>query len=235
MTGELSTPPLDSLSRSPSAEERSRVSALGEHAPDPTLLSHLLHTRRSVRRYLDREVPHAVIEAALEAARWAPSPHNSQPWRFAILRTQASRQKLATALGERWRADLAADGMPKEQIDQLIGRSRERIGGAPLVLILSLTWEDLDVYPDEQRQAAERLMAAQSLGAVAQNVMLTAHSFGVASCWMCAPLFCPDVVREALELPPQVVPQALLTLGYPAVVQPVRERRPLSELVLLDA
>jgi hypothetical protein len=42
------------------------------------------------------------------------------------------------------------------------------------------------------------------------------------------------VVREALDLPSDVVPQALITMGYPAVDQPVRERRPLDDLILLD-
>jgi coenzyme F420-0:L-glutamate ligase/coenzyme F420-1:gamma-L-glutamate ligase len=175
-----------------------------------------------------------MVRAVLEAARWAPSPHNSQPWRFAVLRSSVARDRLAAALAVRWRADLAADGMPGEQIEKLIGRSRERIGGAPVALIISLTWADLDLYPDEQRQAAERLMAAHSLGAAAQNIMLTAHAHGLASCWMCAPLFCPDVVRQALELPAEVVPQALITLGYAADEPPVRERRPLEELLLLD-
>jgi F420 biosynthesis protein FbiB-like protein len=203
-----------------------------EHA---ATLAELLHGRRSVRRYLPDHVPDRVVREALEAARWAPSPHNSQPWRFAVLRSAASRERLASFLGERWRADLAADGMPPAAIDALIGKSRERIGGAPLVVIISLTYVDLDVYPDPERQAAERLMAAQSLGAAAQNIMLTAHAHGVASCWMCAPLFCPAVVREALDLPREVIPQALITLGYPAVNQPIRERRPLTDFLLLDA
>jgi coenzyme F420-0:L-glutamate ligase / coenzyme F420-1:gamma-L-glutamate ligase len=199
------------------------------------ILAELLRGRRSVRRYTDREVPREVIRAVLESARWAPSPHNSQPWRFAVLRSPAARERLAQALGERWRADLAADGLPGEQIDKLIGRSRERIGGAPVAIVIGLTWADLDTYPDERRQAAEHLMAAHSLGAAAQNVMLTAHVHGLASCWMCAPLFCPEVVREALDLPPDVVPQALITLGYAAINPPVRERRPLDELLVLDA
>jgi coenzyme F420-0:L-glutamate ligase / coenzyme F420-1:gamma-L-glutamate ligase len=207
----------------------------GSSSSKAAILEELMQGRRSVRRYLDLGVPDQVIAEALEAARWAPSPHNSQPWRFAVLRSPSSRELLASALGDRWRADLAADGMTTAQIDQLIGKSRERIGGAPLVIILSLTWTDLDVYPDQRRQAAEQLMAAHSLGAAAQNIMLTAHAHGVASCWMCAPLFCPEVVREALKLPEDVIPQALITLGYPAVVQPVRGRRPISELVLLDA
>ena len=203
-------------------------------ARQAALLAELLRGRRSVRRYVDREVPRQAIRSVLESARWAPSPHNSQPWRFAVLRSASARERLANALGERWRADLAADGMPAEQIDKLIGRSRERIGGAPVSLIISLTWADLDTYPDDKRQQAEYLMAAHSLGAAAQNIMLTAHAHGLASCWMCAPLFCPAVVREALELPAEVVPQALITLGYGALEPPVRERRPLEELVLLD-
>ena len=202
---------------------------------DAPVLAEVLRGRRSVRRYSDRPVPTEAIRAALEAARWAPSPHNSQPWRFAVLRSSAARERLATALGQRWRADLAADRMSAEEIDHLIGRSRERIGGAPVALIISLTFADLDTYPDARRQEAERLMAAHSLGAAAQNIMLTVHTYGLASCWMCAPLFCPDVVRAALDLPSDVVPQALITVGYSAVEPPIRERRPLEDLILLDA
>jgi coenzyme F420-0:L-glutamate ligase/coenzyme F420-1:gamma-L-glutamate ligase len=199
------------------------------------VLAELLRGRRSVRRYAEREVPRELIRAVLDSARWAPSPHNSQPWRFAVLRSLAARERLALALGERWRTDLSADGMPKDQINRLIGRSRERIVGAPVAIVIALTWADLDSYPDQRRQAAERLMAAHSLGSAAQNMMLTAHASGLVTCWMCAPLFCPEVVRDALGLPLDVVPQALITLGYAAVDPPERERRPLEELVLLDA
>jgi F420 biosynthesis protein FbiB-like protein len=152
-----------------------------------------------------------------------------------VLRSAAARSRLASGLGERWRADLAADGMPQQQIDALIGRSRERISGAPVAIVIGLTHQDLDVYPDEARQAAERLMAAHALGAAVQNIMLTAHAHGLATCWMCAPLFCPEVVRLALDLPENVVPQALITMGYAAQEPPPRERRPLEELILLEA
>jgi F420 biosynthesis protein FbiB-like protein len=203
--------------------------------PSPAVvLAALLRGRRSVRRYLEREVPRSALEAVLESIRWAPSPHNSQPWRAALLRSPAARARLARALGERWRADLTADGLPAEEIDRLIGRSRERIGGAPAALVLGLTLADLDSYPDPARQQAEFLMAAHSLGAAAQNVMLTAQAYGLASCWMCAPLFCPEVVREALALPSEVIPQALITLGYPALEPPPRQKKPLDQIVLLD-
>ncbi len=49
-----------------------------------------------------------------------------------------------------------------------------------------------------------------------QNILLAAHDIGLSACWMCAPLFCPDVVKDALILPDDWQPQALLTMGYPA-------------------
>ncbi|MCZ7539141.1 MAG: nitroreductase family protein [Anaerolineae bacterium] len=44
-----------------------------------------MQARRSVRRYSERPVSRAALERLLEAARWAPSAHNRQPWRFAVL------------------------------------------------------------------------------------------------------------------------------------------------------
>jgi nitroreductase len=75
-------------------------------------------------------------------------------------------------------------------------------------------------------------MAAQSVGAALQNVMLAAHARGLATCWLCAPLFCPEVVVATLGLAPALYPQALLTLGYPAAPPPPRDRLPLGSLLV---
>jgi len=64
-----------------------------------------------------------------------------------------------------------------------------------------------------------------------QNLLLAAHHAGLGACWMCAPLFCPDVVRDALNLPDHWQPQALITLGYPAETRQ-RERRHIEENTL---
>ena len=58
-------------------------------------------------------------------------------------------------------------------------------------------------------------MAAQGVAMAIQNLLLTAHSLGLGACWMCAPLFCPDTVRAALDLPDDWEAQALITIGYP--------------------
>ncbi|HZR97881.1 MAG TPA: nitroreductase family protein [Chloroflexota bacterium] len=192
----------------------------------------VLRGRRSIRAYRPDPVPRALVEEALAAAAYAPSPHHSALWRAAVLTRPAARAALAAAMGAAWRADLAADGVPEARIAAVLARSRERLESAPVVVILCTTDERLDRYPDARRQEAERLMAAQSVGAALQNVMLAAHARGLATCWVCAPLFCPDTIVACLGLDPRLQPQALLTLGYPAAPPPARERLGLSDLVV---
>ena len=176
-----------------------------------------IQARRSIRRYQpERVIPHEVLVSLVEAAIWAPSAHNRQPWRFAIVETADRRDQLAAAMGAQLRADLAADGVDPALIEQDAARSYARITAASALIVLCMTMQDMDRYPDAIRQAAERVMAVQSTALAGQNLLLMAAAQGLGACWMCAPLFCPDVVRDMLNLPQDWEPQALLTLGYPA-------------------
>ncbi|HZU04954.1 MAG TPA: nitroreductase family protein [Chloroflexota bacterium] len=195
-------------------------------------LEEALRGRRSVRRYRPDPVPRALVETVLAAAAWAPSPHHSAPWRFVVLTRPEAKARLASAMAEAWRADLERDGVAPTRIATLLARSQERLRHAPVVIVLCITEERLDRYPDARRQAAERTMAAQSAGAALQNVMLAAHARGLATCWLCAPLFCPETVTATLGLDPALHPQALLTLGYPAAPPPPRARPSLDTLLL---
>jgi F420 biosynthesis protein FbiB-like protein len=188
--------------------------------------------RHSVRRYHDRPVPRELIEQVLEAARWAPSPHGRQPWRFAVLTQPTPKQRLADAMGGEWRRQLAMDGQDAATIELRRRKSHERILRAPAIVIPCLYLADLDIYPDADRNAAEATMAIQSLGCAVQNMLLMAYSLGLDGGWMCAPLFCPEVVVGALDLDPVLTPHALITLGY-AAADPVRRNRlPLDQLVI---
>lgn len=66
-----------------------------------------------------------------------------------------------------------------------------------------------------------------------ENLLLAAEAEGLGSCWMCAPLFCPEEVCEALTLPPQWMPQGLVLLGRPAEAGRMRQRKPLAEIMTL--
>ncbi|HMM40387.1 MAG TPA: nitroreductase family protein [Thermomicrobiales bacterium] len=190
--------------------------------------------RRSVRRFRPEPLPDAVVDRVLDAGLWAPSPHGTQPWRFAVLRSPETRERLAGAMAESWRHNLAMDGEPEDVIQGRLAGSRRRLLEAPVLILVSLYTRDLDRYPDPERAAAERTMAVQSLGACVQNMLLAAYANGIDAGWMCAPLFCPDIVIGTLGLDRALEPQALLALGHAAADPKRRPRRPLDTLVVFD-
>lgn len=190
----------------------------------------LIKARRSIRNYQDRALPKHLIERLLQAAIWAPSAHNRQPWRFAVATKRKTKILLAEAMGQRLRKDLTADGLSPDIIEADIQRSFQRISNSPALILVSLSMLDMDTYPDDRRQENERLMAVQSTAMAGQNILLAAHTLGLGACWMCAPLFCPEVVRLALDLPNDWQPQGLITLGFPAESRS-KTRRPIIEVV----
>ena len=195
----------------------------------------LVTTRRSIRRYLPDPLPEEQIARLLTAAAWAPSAHNRQPWRFAVITDPDAKEQLATQMGARLRADRTRDGDPKEAIEADVRRSYARITTAPGVVVVCLTMEDMDVYPDERRQAAERLMAVQGVALAIENLLLAAAAEGLGACWMCAPLFCPETVAAALKLPADWEPQGIVALGYPADRGKSFRRRALTDSVCYES
>jgi F420 biosynthesis protein FbiB-like protein len=191
----------------------------------------LVRTRRSIRHYQDQPISREVIEELLTLAGWSPSAHNRQPWRFAVIITSATQQALAQAMNNRLRRDLQADHVPQDIIENDVARSYSRITGAAALICVCLSMADMDVYPDEKRASSERVMAIQSVAMAGHTLLLAAHHVGLGACWMCAPLFCPDVVQDVLALPDDWEPQALITLGYPAEERQ-RDRRPIQDFTL---
>jgi F420 biosynthesis protein FbiB-like protein len=193
-------------------------------------LSTLIKSRRSVRRYTTESIPRQTILRLLEAAVWAPSAHNRQPWRFAVLTQATVKERLAQAMGARLRTDRTTDGDDPADIERDVARSYARLTGAPVLIVVCLSMADMDVYPDSCRARNEWLMAVQSTAMAAQNLLLLAHAEGLAACWICAPLFVPDLVRDTLALPQDWEPQGVITLGWPAEMRE-KSRMPIDTRV----
>jgi F420 biosynthesis protein FbiB-like protein len=174
----------------------------------------VIKSRRSVRRYTLQPVPSEIIGSLLEAAAFAPSAHNAQPWRFVVITGEEQKNAVANAMAQVWLKELELDHIPRNMRWATVSRSVERFTSAPVLILACLTMEEMDTYPDAERQQSERDLAVQSLAAAVQNLLLAAHASGLGACWYCAPIFCKSAVREAMEIPADVEPQALITVGY---------------------
>lgn len=191
-------------------------------------LAEAVAARRSVRAFEDRPVPREVVMHAIGLAVQAPAPHHSAPWRFSLLEEAADKDAFSRAMGAAWRADLTNDGHPQEKVEAILRRSHTLLTKAPLLTVCSADLSKAHSYPDERRRLAERSLFAHATGAALQVYMVALAEEGVASCWISAPAFCPDVVRGHLGLPPHVEPQALVLVGYADPGYSPRRRGPVE-------
>src|SRR3989337_694664 len=108
----------------------------------PSLID-AIRGRRSVRKYSSRQVPSEILNEVLEAARWAPSAHNAQPWRFTVLSETEEKKILAEVMAEAWIRDLVKNQMPFERVKELAKISIERFTEAPTVIVACITLADM--------------------------------------------------------------------------------------------
>lgn len=194
-------------------------------------VAELIKSRRSIRKFKPAKIPREVIENILDLARWAPSAHNSQPWRCVVIDDEKVKEKLAEEMGKQWLSDMLKDGVPKDRAEQIVQlESWDRITKSPAVVIVCLTMENMHKYPDARRRRAEYLMGVQSVAAYVQTLLLLAHYYGLGACWVCAPLFCQKVVRRVLGLPRKIEPQAMIVMGYADEKPPPPPRKELAEI-----
>lgn len=180
--------------------------------------------RRSIGRFKNEPVERDVIIQLLQAAGWAPSHHNTQPWRFVVM-TGEGRNKL----GEGY-ADVAlseASGLSEEEVHEKRKKEIAKAFRAPVVIAAICSPAD-----DPRAVAAEERAAAQ---AAVQNLLLAAHGLGLGAIWRSgAPMF-HEAMKAAFELRSDEEIVAFIYLGHPDM-KPLKAERAdiLEKTIWLD-
>lgn len=174
--------------------------------------SEVVRLRQSVRAYTPEPVPETHLEQLLCWAANAPSAGALHPLEFILLKDPRQREAAvaATFCGVQEQA-------PQTQAWLL---------SAPVLIAVCGDLQKVErKYGHTSLDA--RAMLAQDCGAAVENFLLGAVSLGLASCYVSG--FRPAELTETLNLPPHILPMALLPLGYAADAQ---RQRPLSPAVL---
>jgi nitroreductase len=163
--------------------------------------------RRSIRAYADEKVSDNDVERLIEAARWAPSAGNIQPWEFVIVKDMETKRKLSDAT-----------------LNQTF------IEKAPVVIVVCA---DLNRSSRGYGSRGENLYSIQDTAAATENILLAAQELGLATCWVGA--FHENEVAKAVKAPRNMRPVAIVTVGHPAEEPTAPHKRSVDEIVHYEA
>jgi nitroreductase len=171
-----------------------------------------IRTRRSFGLVKDEPVPDDTIEQILEAGTWAPSHYQTEPWRFFVM-TGEGRKQLGDVLLKISRNNGEADSKKLEKI-------QEKPFRAPVIIAVA-------VEPSANPKAID----IEEYGAVfacIQNMLLAAHSLGLAAFWRTGKPTYDPLMKQFFGVSQKGEVLGFLYFGYPLRSQPEGKRKPFA-------
>jgi nitroreductase len=177
----------------------------------------LIKDRRTIfpEQFSNRKVQKEQVETILNAAIWAPTHGNTQPWRFTVF-MEESKQELSDFLAKTY-----LKLTPKEdQNDMKLAKLLNRPNLSSVVIAVSM-----------KRDESEKILELEEIEAVScaiQNMYLTATAFGIGAFWATPKLIYSQEMNEYLGLQIKDKCLALFYLGYPSIEWPKSHRKPIE-------
>ena len=202
----------------------------------------LVKKRRSIRKFKPEPVPEEAIENMLEAARWAMSGANAQPWEFVVVRDESTRQKIVDSWLEPHREVYTIE---QTRISELRLRPlRDSFDTVP-------PWKDAPVMMiiiGDKRTYQATVLAAHFLGGeggtdatylknmanATQLLHIAAAAQGLGSMWLSVSRAWGQEIKAILEIPEILDVHTIVPVGYPAYSPGLPYRRPLADIVHLE-
>lgn len=193
-----------------------------------------MYTQRAIRYWQDKPVPRELLTKVIEAASKAPSGSNLQPWVFMVIDEEGPR----TAIGDALKAvyengplkDMIADGQKSDDKTQrlmLQGAQAffSKLAKAPAIIVPCL-YKLASPTPDPSS-----LEAGSSIYMAVQNLMLSARAVGLGTVMTTAHALIEAPLREAINLPDDAYPVAIIPIGYPDAKFGPTTRKPVDEIL----
>jgi nitroreductase len=166
-----------------------------------------IHTRRSVRSFIEKDIPPNQIAEILTCGLKAPSSSNSRPWEFVLVKDQGIKERIgylgARSLYERKKRRLRDS---KTQF--------ENIAKAPLFIVVACNTRKSPIFWSHDGSAAT------------QNMLLAAHAMGLGGVWLGAPLALKkhqNEIKKMLGIPKSMEIASIIALGYPERIPSPRQ------------
>ncbi len=208
-------------------------------------LKNVIHDRRSIRKFTDKEVSIEDIRDIIDCARYAPSDTNSQTWEFIAV---VNREKIKAIEQMTWdelykRAKQAEEkGLEREArlLTRSFGPYATAFSDAPVLIVCLATpytskfrekiFDPIGLVDD--RVWAEEGIKSSCLAA--QNLMLAAHAKGLATCPMTGPVLLAErQLKQYLNIGEDRQVNMVIALGYPAETPGKLPRKEVDDILII--
>jgi nitroreductase len=193
----------------------------------------VMSSATAVRRYRSEPVPDEVIERCLQAAAWAPSGGNQQPWRFVVLRSDEARAVITEAAHQTWDTMAKFYGFtspneeatdPKSRVLRAMREHMQVGGDAPECVLFCV----------QPQAGASELQWGGSIFPAVQNFLLAARAQGLGAAITLWHDACGPELRALVGIPDDWRIATLLTVGWPKGGHRTVRRKALPEVAVID-
>jgi len=194
-----------------------------------------IKTRRSIRKFNQRVVPENLLREIVDAARWAPSGDNAQPWVFVIIKDTQLKLKIQSFLvdgamryikspkGKRVLKKYGQNMRLKWIKAIKSGTYQEHVSKAPVLIVVLGNTKSIYYVHD--------------CCAATQNLILAAHALGLGSCWIDHGIddeLTESQIRNLLNVPNDYRIVSLISLGFPQEKPEPRPRKEIGEISFVN-
>lgn len=198
------------------------------------LLIQIIRERRSIRRFKPEVPEKELLRKMLEAARYAPSATNLQPWKFFVVANPEVKDQMASVVSDK------LDGLNTSRLARTKGEAEnvKAFGReyflffrkAPAVIATFFkpypVAASLGYESNSDSEEKMRMLGIESASAAVQNMILAAHSLGLGTCWLDGPLIARNELEELLNVGEPWRLMCLVAVGYPEKYpEPVRRKK----------
>jgi len=186
-------------------------------------LLNIIRKRRSVRVYKTGKVTGKQLETILEAARWAPSGANTQPWEFVLTRDREKMKRVREIFYNEWKQRKLEDPVSYK------GLTKYYVGDASVLVLVCGDPRTMQVYLTTRRPADREKLFQASVASAVEHMMLAAASMGLGTVWVSVREEIEPELRELFKVPQPVRLLWVVPIGHARFWPKAKPRRKISD------
>jgi nitroreductase len=188
----------------------------------------VIQKRRSVRVYKTGKVSDGQLQAILEAARWAPSGANTQPWELVVTRDRKKMKRIREIYDNEWRQRKREDPVNYK------GLKKDYVGDVSVIVLVCGDPRTKMVYLTTRQQADREKLFQASIANAVQQMMLTAASMNLGTVWVSVREEVEPELRDLFRVPEPLRLLWVVPIGHASSWPKAKPRRKVSDFAHME-